>query len=286
MKQQSLFSLVLAACVLVLAGCATPTPAPSGTVPPAPDSNHQVDFPDMDKAWLKGGTFVDVEQLRRIAPGMTKNQVRELISYPHFSEGLFGPREWNYIFNFRTGQGQAFVTCQYMVHFDKDVRAQDFHWKGPNCEALVNPPLVPVVAASVPAPMPVPISPQKLSLSADGLFRFDGSQPSDLLPEGQSKIRRLASELRQSGGQHLSITIVGHTDRLGSQAYNDKLSQARADTVRDLLVKEGIAPTSIRASGAGERHPVVTCVGSVATLELVRCLQPNRRVDIDVVTAP
>lgn len=44
--------------------------------------------------------------------------------------------------------------------------------------------------------------------------------------------------------------------------------------------------TPIRASGAGERHPVVTCVGSVATPELVRCLQPNRRVDIDVVTAP
>ena len=48
------------------------------------------------------------EQLRRIAPGMTKNQVRELISYPHFSEGLFGPREWNYIFNFRTGKGAEF----------------------------------------------------------------------------------------------------------------------------------------------------------------------------------
>lgn len=284
MKHPSLLALV--ACVLVLAGCAAPTPSPSGTVPPALDANHRVDFPDMDKAWLKGGTFVDVEQLRRIAPGMTKNQVRELISYPHFGEGLFGPREWNYIFDFRTGKGSEFITCQYMVHFDKDVRAQDFHWKGPNCEALVNPPPVPVIAASMPAPMPIAISPKKLSFSADGLFRFDGGQSPDLLPEGQRKIQRLASELRQSGMQRVSITVVGHTDRLGSEAYNDMLSLARANTVRDLLVKEGIAPTSIRASGAGERQPVVSCPGSAATPELVRCLQPNRRVDIDVITSP
>jgi outer membrane protein assembly factor BamE (lipoprotein component of BamABCDE complex) len=84
MKQPSISSfahaLAIAACVLTLAGCAAPTPAPSGTVPPALDANHRVDFPDMDQAWLKGGTFVDIEQLRRIAPGMTKNQVRELIS--------------------------------------------------------------------------------------------------------------------------------------------------------------------------------------------------------------
>jgi outer membrane protein OmpA-like peptidoglycan-associated protein len=286
MKQQSLFSLVLAACVLVLAGCAAPTPAPSGTVPPAPDANHRVDFPDMDRAWLKGGTFVDVEQLRRIAPGMTKNQVRELISYPHFDEGLFGPREWNYIFNFRTGKGAEFITCQYMVHFDQDVRAQDFHWKGPNCETLVNPSPVPVIAAPVPAPTPAPAPPRKLSFAADGLFRFDGGQSPDLLPEGKRKIERLAADLRRSGVQRLSITIVGHTDRLGSEAYNDSLSLARANTVRDLLVKEGIAPASIRASGAGERQPVVSCAGDVATPALVRCLQPNRRVDIDVRTEP
>lgn len=284
MKHPSLLSLVT--CVLVLAGCAAPTPSPSGTAPPALDVNHRVDFPDMDKAWLKGGTFVDVEQLRRIAPGMTKNQVRELISYPHFSEGLFGPREWNYIFNVRTGKGSEFVTCQYMVHFDKEVRAQDFHWKGPTCDALVNPLPVPVIAASVPVPVPVPSTPKKRSFAADGLFRFDGGHSRDLLPEGQRQIRRLASELRQSGVQRVSITIVGHTDRLGSEAHNGTLSLARANTVRDLLVEEGIAPTSIRASGAGERQPVVTCLGKVATPELVRCLQPNRRVDIDVTTEP
>jgi outer membrane protein OmpA-like peptidoglycan-associated protein len=127
---------------------------------------------------------------------------------------------------------------------------------------------------------------KKRSFAADGLFRFDGGHSPDLLPEGQRQIRRLASELRQSGVQRVAITIVGHTDRLGSEAHNDTLSLARANTVRDLLVQEGIAPTSIRASGAGERQPVVTCPGNVMTPALVRCLQPNRRVDIDVTTEP
>lgn len=284
MKHLSLFSL--ATCVLVLAGCAAPTPSPSGAVPPALDASHRIDFPDMDKAWLKGGTFVDIEQLRRIAPGMTKNQVRELISYPHFSEGLFGPREWNYIFNFRTGKGAEFITCQYMVHFDKDVRAQDFHWKGPNCDALVNPPPAPVLAAPTPAPQPAP--PKKVSLAADGLFRFDGGHAPDLLPEGQRKIEQLAADLRRSGNSRVAIRIVGHTDRLGSQAHNDALSLARANTVRDLLIKHGIAPARILTSGAGARQPVVQCASASATATpaLVRCLQPNRRVDIDVTNEP
>lgn len=286
MKNSSTSLLALVACVLALTGCAAPTPSPSGAVPPALDANHSVDFPELDKAWLKGGTFVDVEQLRRIAPGMTKNQVRELISYPHFSEGLFGPREWNYIFNFRTGKGQEFITCQYMVHFDKDIRAQDFHWKGPNCEAMLNPPVPTAAMVPMPVPAPQPLAPKKITLTADGLFRFDGGHAPDLLPAGRQKIERLAAELRQSGSQRVSINVVGHTDRLGSDAYNHTLSMERANTVRDLLVKQGIAPTAIRAAGAGERQPVVTCPGNVATPELVRCLQPNRRVDIDVSVEP
>jgi hypothetical protein len=67
MKQPSISSfahaLAIAACVLTLAGCAAPTPAPSGTVPPALDANHRVDFPDMDQAWLKGG---NVSQLKGV----------------------------------------------------------------------------------------------------------------------------------------------------------------------------------------------------------------------------
>ncbi|MFZ3119672.1 MAG: OmpA family protein [Variovorax sp.] len=244
----------------------------------------EVVFPAQKDAWFKEGTFPNLDNLRRIAPGVTKDQLYDFVGRPHFREGLGAVREWDYIFHFRTPTG--IKTCQYKAIFDKNVVAQSFHWLPTDCADMLKVAAAPMPPAPVPVPALVPVPPKKLSFAADGLFRFDGGQSPDLLPEGKRRIQQLAAELRRGGAQHLSITIVGHTDRLGSAAYNDRLSLARANTVRDILVKEGIAPASIRASGAGELKPVVMCSGNVATPELLRCLQPNRRVDIDVRTEP
>ena len=244
----------------------------------------EVVFPAQEDAWFREGTFPNLDNLRRIAPGVTKDQLYDFVGRPHFSEGLGAVREWDYIFHFRTSTG--IKTCQYKAIFDKNVVAQSFHWLPTDCADVLKVAAAPMPPMPAPMPAPVPVPPKKLSFSADGLFRFDGGQPSDLQPEGRRKIEQLAAELRQSGSQRVSIHVVGHTDRLGSEAYNDALSLARANTVRDLLVKDGIGPTSIRASGAGERQPVVTCPGKVTTPDLVRCLQPNRRVDIEVGTQP
>lgn len=70
--------------------------------------------------------------------------------------------------------------------------------------------------------------------------------------------------------------------RLGSDAYNAALSLTRADTVHKLLAQQGIDSKAIRAAGMGERQPVVQCPGTVKTAALVSCLQPNRRVEIEV----
>ena len=89
-------------------------------------------FPDPGRAWLKGGTFIGAEQLRRVGRGMTKNQVRELVGYPHFSEGLFGPDELDYLVNFRTGRDDEFVTCQYKLVY-KDGVSNAMYWKEQAC---------------------------------------------------------------------------------------------------------------------------------------------------------
>lgn len=271
--KQAIQIFLSAVALAVAAGCAST----SGS--PAASSERSVDFPDMDKAWLKNGTFIDVEQLRRIGPGMSKNQVRELISYPHFSEGLFGPREWNYIFNFRTGKGHEFITCQYIVHFDKDMKSQDFHWKGADCEAMLKP-LAPVAAAPVPAPAPV--MHKRVTLSADALFAFDRSAAGDMLPKGRAELDELARALLRQGVEVQSLQITGHADRLGSQAYNQELALRRASTVRDYLKASGLrVPMQVGSSGA--REPVtVNCKGNVRTPELVACLQPDRRVVVDI----
>ena len=77
------------------------------------------------------------------------------------------------------------------------------------------------------------------------------------------------------------MNIVGHTDRLGSNAYNQRLSQLRANTVREYLVSQGLPAGNMRAVGMGESQPVVQC-SQRNRPELIACLAPNRRVDVEV----
>lgn len=141
-------TLMLAAAVL--AGCATPglaidpqARANAAVDPPAAPAD--ADFPTLDSARWKQGSFPSLDALRRMGPGMGKDQVRELLSWPHFSEGLVGDRTWNYIFHFRTGADV--LRCQYMVRFNDDLLTDGVFWKGPRCADLLKP--VPVAAAAV-----------------------------------------------------------------------------------------------------------------------------------------
>ena len=79
-----------------------------------------------------------------------------------------------------------------------------------------------------------------------------------------------------------SIKIVGYTDPIGSESSNLKLSQNRANSVKNELVKQGVASSKILAYGAGESEQVKTCSESLSKKELIECLAPNRRVTIDI----
>jgi len=276
--------LVAAASLLALGGCAGPgsaTIAPqAGMIKDDAPPPKAEDFPKLDTVKWKEAAFPSLEALRTMRTGMGKDQVRELLGLPHFSEGIFGVREWNYIFYFRTAPGPEFATCQYMVRFNKDVLTSGMYWKGPDCAMLVDPPqLKPASAVAIPSPAPA----QKVTLGADGLFRFDGGAVGDLLPEGRANIERLAADIKRNFTQLQGIVVTGHTDRLGSESYNTALSLARANTVRGLLAQHDIDRKLIRTEGMGERQPVVQCPGTAKTPALVRCLQPNRRVEIEVV---
>ena len=95
----------------------------------------EVVFPAQKDAWLEQGTFPNLENLRRIAPGVTKDQLSDFVGRPHFSEGLGAVREWDYIFHFRTPTG--IKTCQYKAIFDKNVVAQSFHWLPTDCADML-----------------------------------------------------------------------------------------------------------------------------------------------------
>jgi outer membrane protein OmpA-like peptidoglycan-associated protein len=141
------------------------------------------------------------------------------------------------------------------------------------------PPPAPVAKPAPPPPAPAPAPTpqvQKISLDSKALFDFDKAV---LKPEGKAAIdSQVVGKLAQV--QKLEVVLVtGHTDRLGSDAYNQKLSERRADAVRDYLVSKGVDKAKIETIGMGEKQPVVQC-DQKNRQELIACLQPNRRVEI------
>ncbi|WPG41117.1 OmpA family protein [Variovorax sp. EBFNA2] len=278
-----LSAVAFAASLAVLQGCASPgaaidKEAQARAAAEKPSAPKPEEFPDLGSAKWKQGAFPGTDKFQRVRPGMGKDQLRELLGWPHFSEGLWGVREWNYIFHFYTGKGSDYTTCQYMVRFNGNELMTGGWWKNPDCALLAQPP------AATPIPANTKLAPpQKVTLSADGLFRFDGASLTDLLPAGRTRLEHLGGELRNNFKSLHYIVVTGHTDRLGSDTYNEALSLERANTVRELLVQQGIDRKLIRTVGMGKRQPVVSdCEGTRNSPALLQCLQPNRRVELDV----
>ena len=130
--------------------------------------------------------------------------------------------------------------------------------------------------------VPKPPAPgvQKITLASKALFDFDKAV---LKPEGKAAIdTEIIAKLKDV--QKLELVLVtGHTDRIGSQAYNQKLSERRANAVRDYLVSKGVAKDKIETLGMGKTQPIpaVKCEMK-AMKELIACLAPNRRVEVEV----
>ena len=120
------------------------------------------------------------------------------------------------------------------------------------------------------APKPKPVA-EKVTFAADVLFDFDKSV---VKPEGKSKLDDLSNKVR---GINLEVVIaIGHADSIGSDAYNQKLSVRRAESVKAYLVSKGIEPNRVYTEGKGEKQPV-------ADNKTRECRAKNRRVEIEVI---
>lgn len=135
------------------------------------------------------------------------------------------------------------------------------------------------VAAPEPAPAPKPAA-KKVTLSADALFDFDKAVLRD---EGKTKLDKLVEDSKSIALE--VIIATGHADRFGSDAYNQSLSEKRAQAVKTYLVGKGIEANRVFVEGKGETQPVTKpddCKGPKSK-KVIDCLQPDRRVDIEVV---
>ncbi|GHU34462.1 membrane protein [Betaproteobacteria bacterium] len=130
------------------------------------------------------------------------------------------------------------------------------------------------------APPPPPPVRAKETIAADALFDFDKAV---LRPEGKAKLDAVAAA---STRLTLEVVIaVGHTDRFGSAAYNQRLSERRAAAVKDYLVGKGIPANRVYTEGKGSKQPVTQpgdCKGPKSP-KVIQCLQPDRRVDIEII---
>ncbi|KAB0643953.1 OmpA family protein [Burkholderia latens] len=258
MKTQQ--AVLLAACVatvVAMTGCAVPHTPPR--------------FPDAASASPAGGTFVNVANLRNVSTGLNKDQLYDLIGPPHFHEWFVGNHVWNYLFDFR--RGDQVVSCQYQVQFDKDMRVSATYWRDPQCADFVRD-TAPAAAAARPAPL------QQFTIESEALFPFAKSSADSMLPGGRAALDAAIAKIRAEAGM-TNIDVIGHTDRIGSEAGNRALSLARAETVKRYLVTHGIDAARIRADGVGSSQPVSHCPPG-ETPAVIACLQKDRRVTITV----
>ena len=143
-------------------------------------------------------------------------------------------------------------------------------------------PVVVYVTTPPPAPMPAPAPERlKVSFNADVLFGFDHS---NISPAGKRALDKFVEEIR--GVQFEQISIQGHTDRIGTQAYNEKLSLQRANAVKAYLVSRNAAPAAkISTVGKGSTEPLTesgACKGVSTSAAVIACLESDRRVDLEV----
>ncbi len=183
----------------------------------------------------------------------------------------------------RSGFGLCWRTAEWTPA--KAIAECDADLVKPAAPAPAPAPVAVVAApAPAPAPKPAPLPPPKCdfsdTLAADATFAFGKS---DLTAGARKQLDAVAAKAAGCATVS-SVTVTGHTDRIGSDAANQKLSEQRAGAVKSYLQGKGVNAASFNAVGAGESQPLagVTCADKLPKAKLAACLAPNRRVVIDL----
>ena len=220
-----------------------------------------VDPATLSSKFVRVGANTPLSRILSVQKGQSEAQVNQLLGRPIAVANANGAPTWEYQFSLPLSDGKDSLVCQFIVKFSGATRAVDqTYWRRPQCQALAG---------------------TAFNFSADVLFGFDQDR---LSASGMAELDSMVASLRQRGGSFL-IDVVGHTDRLGDDSYNQSLSERRAQSAANHLIARGVPAQAVRARGQGEAEPLVACEGNRADAALKACLAPNRRISIQIRTA-
>ncbi len=206
--------------------------------------------------------------------------LRQVYSRMQADGGLFGNNNHHTI-------GNTYLNFGVLFNFGAEPAAPVASKPEPMPVAQAEPVVAPVASKREPEPAPVPaevpakkvVAPfGKVVIEAKMLFDFDESH---VRPRGITRLNEEIVSKMQENPQVQLFLITGYTDKIGSAQYNQKLSERRAQAVKDYLVEQGIAPERLHAVGRGEEQPIVECP-NLRRKALIECLQPNRRVELEI----
>jgi OmpA-OmpF porin, OOP family len=134
-----------------------------------------------------------------------------------------------------------------------------------------------------PPPPPPPMKPKACNfttrLTGDATFEFDKYA---LRPAARAQLDRDVIGRLSSCASITGVSVNGHTDRIGSATYNQKLSERRAEAVKAYLVSKGMDASKIDTYGYGKTQPIKSCPDQKDFKALIACLAPNRRAEVEV----
>jgi len=220
-----------------------------------------VDAATLNSKFVRVGANTPMSRILSVQTGQSEAQVNQLLGGPIAVSSTNGAPYWEYQFSLPLSGGKDSLVCQFIVKFSSASRVvEQTYWRRPQCQALAG---------------------TALNFSADVLFGFDKDR---LSAAGMVELDNMVSSLGSRAGSFL-IDVVGHTDRLGDDSYNQTLSERRAQSAANHLIARGVPAQAVRARGQGEAEPLVVCEGTRANAALKECLAPNRRISIQIRTA-